>query len=141
MDQMTSVLLTAGDLNLAMTTSLRAMTVTAQVHGLDSQESLQHHVELAILYLELKDYSSSLQHLLTAKYLISLLGGEKHPELATIYKHIALLCKQIDQVEMALECYRLARGCVYDLTKHASLTENLAEACLKLGKLDEVRQF
>lgn len=136
-DQMTGIFLTAGDFLSALGTASKGLQLSVQVYGLDSNEALQHHIQLAIIYMELKHFQPAIQHLYSARYLTMLLGGENHPEMASIYNHLALISKELNAYDLSMTFYQTARKKVTDLNKHSVITESLAEVYLKLGKLDE----
>jgi protein TIF31 len=137
LDQLTAIFITANDLISALSTSMRGLNLAIQLNGLDSNEALQHHLQLVNIHLELRSYEPAIQHLLVCKYLITLLGGEHHPELSTVYSLFASIANDCEDYQLAAKCYVLARTRVTDLNKHSTITEQLAEVYLKLGKLDE----
>jgi hypothetical protein len=125
MDQIIACLKAAQDTPSALQTAQKLLLMTIQLHGLDSARTLKRHVQLALLYSELKDPVNSLKHMLSARYLVEFLTGgvvgamvggigggyiEKgstaseapmkmgsggHPEITSIYSLMAGLCFEV----------------------------------------------
>lgn len=121
MDQMTAVFISTADVHAATQMSARTLALSAQVQGLDCQETIQHHVQLGMLEGELGNLSAAFHHLLSAKYLIQLVGGDRHPELGNIFYRIASLYEKIQDYDSALTCVMRARFYIHDLAKSCNM--------------------
>lgn len=126
-DQLTSVLLTAGDIGPATEHSFKRLALAVQLNGLDSSDSQQQHLQLSIMLQELKSAPQAIQHLLTAKYILELTGGPRHQELCTIYSRLASFYEEIGDYEGALTCLMQPKLLVNDLQKGCGYTTALAE--------------
>ena len=85
-----SVYEAAGDLHSAFVYGNKALLLQAQLSGLDSHQTIISHKRIAKLLLSIGNFSLAVQHILTAKYLVSLCGGPSHPELCSLYELLAM---------------------------------------------------
>lgn len=127
----------AGDFNAAIRNANKALALSTQVCGLDSSETLQHHIQLGSLYIENKNFDLAFEHFLSAKYLVHLLGGERHTEASVIYSHLAVIAKESNDLSTAIRCLTDARLFIADLNKYISFSEELAEIHLLAGNAEE----
>jgi len=134
---MTQVLMTLGESAQALNVSARSLMVTVPCNGLDSQETAQHHVQLAVLFTELKHFTSAIKHLLVARYIIELCGGARNPEIANVYIQLAHVCVELQEYPAAIRCMLEAKQCPKDLTKTCSYAESLANVYIENNNLDE----
>ena len=139
LDMMTHILIRGGDFSAAWSAGSRALAVFAQLGGLDCAEVLTSHGQLAAIYEELGYPLASIQHLLTAKYLMQLLGGPNHPEIINLLVKLASIYRKVECYDVAFRCLldakeRSANG---DQAKFGGICQSLAEICVVLEKYDE----
>lgn len=132
-DQVTNVLIAAGDFTAAEQYAQKGLAISTQLSGFDSQESAMHHMKLSILESELGNRTSALQHLLTAKYLLQLMTGERHTELANVYTRLAALYEEAGDFDSVWQCYLKAKYHTCDLMAISALNIALASACSRNG--------
>ncbi len=84
-----NVFLASGDIKNATSFSARNLQSLVQLHGLDAADVAQQHLHLSQMLIECGDLSTSVQHLLSAKYIIELIGGRNHPNLCFIFQRLA----------------------------------------------------
>jgi len=136
-DHIIHILLQAGDLPKAIQFCLQNLLVSAQVHGIDSANIFQHHLQLGILHQEIRQYSCALQHFGTAKYLLELLGGARHTEMGSLLIHLGRLCGEMNDFPQAIKCYTDAKVYAKDLTRHVIIHEALGEFYFANGDIDD----
>ena len=140
-DQVSNVLIAAGDYGAAQQFAQKSLAVSVQLHGFDSQESAMHHVKMGVLETELGNSASAAQHLLSAKYLVELMTGERHTELATVYARLATLYDQAGDFESVWQCYIKAKFHTTDLMQICALNISLASICARNGHLLEALEM
>lgn len=128
MDQLTAVFVATADVKAATHMSARTLALSAQVQGLDGQETIQHHIQLAMLESEMDNLSAAFRHLLTAKYIVQLVAGDRHPELGNIFFRLSTLYEKVGNFDAAMLCIHSARRLTTDLGRNAMLAQ--AEAAL-----------
>lgn len=128
---MTNVLIAAGDYAAAQQFAQKGLAVSVQLHGFDSQESAMHHVKMGVLETELGNTASATQHLLTAKYLVQLMTGERHTELASVYARLATLYDLAGDFDSVWQCYIKAKFHTTDLMQICALNISLAAICAR----------
>lgn len=126
-DQLANILYQVGDVEPALQMSAKSLATAVQREGLDSNEAMSQHSQLSMMYAEVRNASAAIQHLLTAKYLLQLMGGPRHPELANIYGRLAPLYEEVEEHQLALECLAKARTLTCDLLKNCFFNTALAE--------------
>jgi hypothetical protein len=132
-DNLANVLIGAGDLRAGRTFSHKSLAIVVQLYGFDSQESLVHHIRLAVLEAELGNTALSAQHWLTAKYLIKLMGGNMHTELSTIYSRLAALYESVGDFHSSIVAYSAAKNYSHDVMTTCNHNVNLASVFSKAG--------
>lgn len=137
MDYMTSVLLSAQDFGGAITTATKALNIAVQLYGLDSHESVSHHSQIASILIENRKFPQAIEHLLTQKYLLVLLGGSRHPDLANVYSQLASIYNESKQYQLALDCLLEAKMRITDLSKCYLVMQSLADVLMKMGLINE----
>lgn len=140
-DQVTNVLIAAGDFGAAEQFAQKSLAISIQLNGFDSQESAMHHLKLGILQGELGNRVASSQHLLTVKYLIQLMAGEHHTEMATIYTRFAAMYEEVGDFESVWQCYVKAKFHTNDLMQICALNIALAAACSRKGHVFEALEL
>lgn len=128
MDQLTAVFVATADVKAATHMSARTLALSAQVQGLDGQETIQYHIQLAMLESEMDNLSAAFRHLLTAKYIVQLVAGDRHPELGNIFFRLSTLYEKVGNFDAAMLCIHSARRLTTDLGRNAMLAQ--AEAAL-----------
>lgn len=136
-EQLAAVLLNSADLKSSTQMATRSLALTAQVQGVDSQETIHHHIQMSVLEGEQNNHSRALQHLLTAKYLLSVTAGDHHPEMANIFMRLALMYEKVDDFGAAFQCLQRARIHAHDLFKNSSITIVMAGICFRMGKVQD----
>lgn len=131
MDQVSGVLIGAGDLPAAVQYAQKNLTICIHLHGFDSQESAMQHLKLSILEAEMGNQRASAQHLQTSKYLLELMTGQRHSELSTIYTRFAGLYEEAGDFDSVWQCYARAKFYTSDLMQICALNIALAAACAK----------
>lgn len=140
-DQVTNVLIAAGDFPAALQFAQKGLAVSIQLNGFDSQECVMHHVKLGVLETELGNVAVASKHLLTAKYLVELMAGEKHTELATVYARLAALYDLAGDFDSVWQCYIRAKFLTTDLMLICSLNLSLASMCARYGHMLEALEM
>jgi protein TIF31 len=136
-DQLTAVLINSSEMASALMMSSRCLTLCAQVQGLDCQDTVLHHMQLSFLQNEAKNYKAALQHLLSARYLLQIIAGERHPEMANILMRMAVLYDKAGDMEGAALCLTQARSVANDLTKNCLIMMSMASLYHKHGLFHE----
>ena len=77
----------------------------------------------------------AVQHLLAAKYLIELMGGPRHPELATIYYRLVGIYDELGDYIMAQRCLLVAKRLSPNVAKQCMISATIAEMHDKMGNL------
>jgi hypothetical protein len=131
LDQLTNVLISAGDFPAALQYAQKSLAIAIHLHGFDSQESAMHHLKLSILESEMGNRAAAAQHLQTSKYLLQLMTGANHTELSTIYARFATLYEEAGDFESVWQCYARAKFHTCDLMQICALNIALAAACAK----------
>lgn len=149
----------AGDLSLALSTASRSLTLSVQLDGLDSHEALKGHIRIAAILLGLQSVAlnngeesntattpenqaladayarAAADHLLTAKYLIEVMGGPRHPELVNIYYKLGSVYSDKEEYNVGLTCLVEAKSRVSDLAQQAVIAQTIAEVLVRMGHL------
>lgn len=116
-----------GDVEPALQMSAKSLATAVQREGLDSHEAVSQHSQISMMYAEVRNGPAAIQHLLAAKYLLQLIGGPRHPELANLYGRLAPLYEEAGEHQLALECLAKARTLTNDLLKNCFFNTALAE--------------
>ena len=138
---MTNVLIAAGDFSAAEQFAQKSLAISIQLNGFDSQESAMHHLKLGILQGELGNRAASAQHLLTTKYLVQLMAGDNHTEMATIYTRFAAMYEEVGDFEAVWQCYVKAKFHTNDLMQICALNIALAASCSRNGHVFEALEL
>jgi tetratricopeptide (TPR) repeat protein len=123
------VLLRIGDMKSALSTLAKKLTVDVQLHGLDSAETLQNHLNMSLGYQEVGNYLAAAAHIRSAVYILRLLCGDQHPEIASIYLRLSGIYNEVGNTELAFKCLKIAKELVYlngDQGTHALICQNMA---------------
>jgi protein TIF31 len=123
------VLLRIGDMKSALSTLAKKLTVDVQLHGLDSAETLQNHLNMSLGYQEVGNYLAAAAHIRSAVYILRLLCGDQHPEISSIYLRLSGIYNEVGNTELAFKCLKIAKELVYlngDQGTHALICQNMA---------------
>ena len=123
------VLLRIGDMKNALSTLAKKLTVDVQLHGLDSAETLQNHLNMSLGYQEVGNYLAAAAHIRSAVYILRLLCGDQHPEISSIYLRLSGIYNEVGNTELAFKCLKIAKELVYlngDQGTHALICQNMA---------------
>jgi tetratricopeptide (TPR) repeat protein len=126
---MYAVLLRIGDMKSAIATLSKKLTVDVQLHGLDSAETLQNHLNMSIIFQEVGNYLAAAAHIRSAVYILRLLCGDQHPEISSIYLRLSGIYNEVGNSELAFRCLKIAKELVYlngDQGTHALICQNMA---------------
>jgi tetratricopeptide (TPR) repeat protein len=135
MDLLTHILVDAGDNVPALSMACKSLSISVQLTGLDSSDSLQHHGQVAALLLNLGQPLAAVQHLLAAKYLVELMGGPRHPELVVVYLRLVTVYDQLGDYLTAQKCLLAAKVLCTNINKQCMISTNMAEILMKMGQL------
>ena len=75
--------------------------MSERCHGLDSTSTIQEYITLAHYCFATNQVPASLKLLYRARYLLKLIHGERHPEMATIDINIGLVLYWAAQFDSA----------------------------------------
>ena len=103
-EALTLVLVQAEDFWTAFQIASKCMAVNVQLQGLDGLDVFQSHLTMANVYNRLQTNGFALQHLLAAKYILTLSCGPRHPELISLFLRLALIYGEMLQFPVALRC-------------------------------------
>lgn len=98
-------------------------------------------MQLSFLHNETKNYKAALQHLLSARYLLQIIAGDRHPEMANILMRLAVLYDKAGDMEGAAQCLAQARTVANDLTKNCLIMMSMASLYHKHGRPHEALEF
>jgi len=79
----------------------KACLLSERCHGLDSPSTIQEYITLAHYCFATNQVPASLKLLYRARYLLKLIHGERHPEMATIDTNIGLVLYWAAQFDAA----------------------------------------
>jgi hypothetical protein len=142
-DQLSTILMnsTAMDIKQCIQIATKSLVLAYQCYGLESQETIIRIIQLGILYSEINYTEVALHYYQMGKYLLNLVAGQHHPELANIYMRLAALYEKLNDLETALQCLFHARAYTNDLLKNALLTVSIASLYYHYGKVHEAVAF
>lgn len=137
---MYSVLHSIGDIRSALSTLSKKLTIDVQLHGLDSAETLQNHLNMSVVYQEVGNYLAAASHIRSAVYILRLLCGDQHPEISNIYYRLSTIYDEVGNTELALRCLKIAKELIYwngDQGTHALICQNMAALYAQLDNFKE----
>jgi tetratricopeptide (TPR) repeat protein len=126
---MYAVLLRIGDMKSALSSLSKKLTVDVQLHGLDSAETLQNHLNMSLIYQEIGNYLAAASHIRSAVYILRLLCGDQHPEIASIYLRLSGIYNEVGNYDLSFKCLKIAKELVYlngDQGTHALICQSMA---------------
>lgn len=126
---MASVLVQYGDNEVAIGTMSKKLTLDVQLYGLDCNEAMQGHVFLGTMYHEVNNFEAAVAHLQSALYILRLMAGSHHPEIANIYFRLALIYHDVGDHASSLSlldaAQKLTSSCG-DLAKNAPIFQTMS---------------
>lgn len=133
-NQLTEILIRAGDHEHAFSNCLSAIPIAAQLKGFDNLETVRCHMQLASLYHVKKQYTAAVNHMTAAKYVVQLMGGKQHPELVNNFIKLGNLYCEVGSWEVGIKCLEEAkkRTETSNPLKHSDICRDLAEMMAKL---------
>lgn len=137
---MYTVLLRIGEVKAAISTLSKKLTVDVQLYGLDSAETLQNHLNMSLIYQEIGNYLAAAAHIRSAVYILRLLCGDQHPEIANIYLRLAGIYNEVENHELAFKCLKIAKELVYlngDQGTHALICQSMASVHAQLDNFKD----
>jgi protein TIF31 len=132
-DSLSTIYEYSEDIAAASEFASRALLLSVQATGLDSSETYRYHVKLGAYFAEMKNYEFAVKHLLTAKYLLELIGTKAHPESGIILLRLADIYQSFDDAPTALECLNEAATRIMDYTKLGIIYSSTAQLYSDLG--------
>lgn len=124
----------------ALSTLSKKLTIDVQLHGLDSAETLQNHLNMSLVYQEVGNYLAAASHIRSAVYILRLLCGEQHPEISNIYYRLSGIYNEVGNTELAFRCLKIAKELVYlngDQGTHALICQNMASLYAQFDNFKE----
>lgn len=142
-NQISEILLFAGDKMHAMRNASTCIALAVQLNGFDNLDTLRVHVQLSTLYQQDKDYVNAVHHLLAAKYIVQLLGGQNHPEIVNIYAKLGSMFIEIGGWELGLQCLdeAKARTAEMDVYKYCDICTDIAEFVCRSGMYTQAAEL
>jgi len=89
--------------NEAITTQLKAVIISERCNGVDSADVITDLMNLALYCFASQKISTSLKLLYRARYLLLLLHGCDHPEIALVDSNIGLVLHGVQEYELSLK--------------------------------------
>jgi len=132
----TNIMTEGGDNETAADLALRNLSISVQIDGLDNQSTAHLHSQVAALLSDLGYHIPAIKHLLTAKYLVTLLGGDRHPELVEIYLRLVGVYTHEGEYDVAQRLLVEAKNLSQDVNKQALIGASIAEVHDKMGNLE-----
>lgn len=108
-EQIANLLTAAGDTQAAVQVTVNNLATANQLYGLDSSQSCTHHIQLAVLYSQLKNIPTAVNHLLSARYIIASTAGSNHPTMPEIYIRFGKLFDDLGDYEKACKFFTMAK--------------------------------
>ena len=136
-DSLSTIYEYSEDIAAASEFASRALLLSVQATGLDSSETYRYHVKLGAYFAEMKNYELAVKHLLTAKYLLELIGTKNHPESGIIYLRLADIYQSFEDAATALECLNEASTRIMDYTKLGIIFSSTAQLYSDLGDYEQ----
>jgi protein TIF31 len=126
---MASVLVQYGDNEVAIATMSKKLSLDVQLFGLDSSDVMQGHTFLGTMYHEMNNFEAAVAHLQAALYILRLMAGNKHPEIANIYFRLAVIYHDVGDFLGSLSLLTAAQKLVSstcDLSKNVPIYQTIA---------------
>jgi len=102
------ILFQAQEPELAASNGARALGVAVQLGGFDCAEAVTAHTTLSHILSNSGDLAGGFKHIRTAIYLMELMGGHHHAELANMYHKLGTMYHEIGNGIHALRFYEEA---------------------------------
>jgi len=137
---MASVLMQYGDNESAIATFTKKLSLDVQLHGLDSSEVLQGHTFLGTMYHEVNNFEVAVAHLQSALYILRLMAGQTHPEIANIYFRLAMVYNDVGDHVAALLFLDAALRMISktgDLAKNVPIFQTLSSVHASMNNYKE----
>lgn len=143
-----SVLEAAGDLEGAVAYAMKALLLQVQLTGLDSFQAVGCHKRLANVLVHSGNHTLGIKHLLIARYLVILMGGDDHPEVGRLYERLAFAVLSADEIHnkgavrnketiaAAVKCMEIAQTRSINLHHNAQLAKILGDVYFNNGKYE-----
>ncbi|MCL4134496.1 UNVERIFIED_CONTAM: hypothetical protein GTU68_041964 [Idotea baltica] len=92
-----------GDYMEAMSYQQKATLMSERVNGIDSPYTITEYIHLALYCFANQQVSIALKLLYRARYLLLLIHGEIHPEVALVDSNIGLILHAVSQYSLSLQ--------------------------------------
>jgi protein TIF31 len=133
-DLIANILAEAGESNLAASNLAKSLGLLIQVKGFDSHDSIHMHLLLFQVLIKTGKVNNAIKHMRAAIFLMELMGGPRHPEIASAYHKLGTVYHGNDEVKIALQMYEegMTRG-TNDRILEGTMYESFAIALTSLG--------
>lgn len=131
------ILSAVGDDGAATFAFSKSLVIAVQMGGLDGEATIQLHMLLARTLLRQKKAEQSLQHLLSAKYILELIGGVRHVALSELYEMLSQVYEYLGEVETTMQCLKQAQECTGDFVRRCQLQFGIAMRMVRFGQFFE----
>lgn len=121
------------DIGAAIEYASKALFLAVQATGLDSSDTYRYHLKLGAYFAEIKNYELAIKHLLSAKYILELIGSNNHPEIGMLYIRLAEIYQIYEDPTTALECLNEAFKRITDFSKLGIIYSSNAQLHSELG--------
>lgn len=108
LDLMASILYEAKEPAHGASKAIQSLGLAVQIYGFDSAELIQMHSTIFQMLITAGQFSRAAKHLRAAIFLMELLGGPNHVDVASGYHKLGNLYSAIGQHETALRLYEEA---------------------------------
>jgi len=125
LDLMANILYEAGEPAHGASKAIQSLGLAVQISGFDCPDNIQMHSVIFQMLITAGQFARAAKHLRAAIYLMELLGGPNHVDVANAYHKLANLYLAIGQHDTALRSYEEA------LTRQSS--DRLMEAMVLKG--------
>ena len=134
LDLMANILYEAGEPAHGASKAIQSLGLAVQISGFDCPDNIQMHSTIFQMLITAGQFSRAAKHLRAAIYLMELLGGPNHGDVANAYHKLANLYSAIGQHDAALRLYEesLSRQSP-DRLMEAMILKGMASVLAELG--------
>ena len=136
-EQLANLLTAAGDLKAAVQVTVNNLSTAIQLYGLDSSHACTHHIQLAVLYSQLKDLPAAVNHLLAARYIIEATGGPNHPLVPDLFVRFGKVFEDLEDYDRSVSFYSMAKRLSHGMASVAQIGEQMSSVLFKRGQTDQ----
>jgi hypothetical protein len=137
-DLNTAIMAQAGDMVACLQLSKKSLSLNLQLNGLDHHSTMAAHIQVSSLCAELHQYSSACEHLLAAKYILSVIAGPRHPQHIEILLKLASYYKAMGQFSDGVKCLKMTDNLICsercsNQIQHATILNKVCIALIDMG--------